>query len=382
MATRTERNPTLDIVRCLASLGIMFSHTGNRFFSRSSGGWGVSVFLVLSGFTMVYSYYGKKRITRLSPLDNLSFSFHKIRRLYPLHVLMTLVSSRTILMEILDGEMVAGLATLVLNFLLMQEYVPLAVRSPDGVSWYLCVAVLFYALFPYLLRRMERTWTLAKATATITISVVAIIVLGLIGTILPNHLNDIYPIWTDNVAYWLLYNFPVTRLWDILIGCNLGYIYINTNHKRGDRTYTILEMLSLAVTALVLYICYRAETAHASNTILWWRYSLVELVSTCLLIYTFAIGGGMVSRLLTRQWILYMARISAYTFLIHPFVFACIRYGTLWIGQIVGYNEEILLNWMPLLRFALGIPATVLCSESWIRIDKFARHRFVTAQDH
>lgn len=331
---------------------------------------------------MIYSYYGRERVTRTSLTDNLSFSFHKIRRLYPLHILMTLVSSRTVFMGILDGEAVAGLVTLLLNALLMQEYVPLAVRSPDGVSWYLCVAVLFYFLFPWMLRRMEQTWSLFKAIAAIVISIAAIILLGLIGTALPNTLYIIDPIWTDNVAYWFLYNFPLTRIWDVIIGCNLGYIYLNARHERSMRTYTILEICALVVTVLVLYVCYWAETGHSGSDILWWKYALVELVSSCLLIYVFAIGGGIVSRSLTRRWILYMARISAYTFLIHPFVFACVRYGMLWMGQILGYNEETLSIWIPISRVVLGIPATVLCSEIWIKLDSYARRRVASVKDY
>lgn len=82
---------TLQVLRCLAFIGVFLSHVGwNATTMAGMGYWGVSVFLVLSGFTMVYSYYGKGRIRAVSVRDNLRFAMGKVGKLYPLYVLTTL----------------------------------------------------------------------------------------------------------------------------------------------------------------------------------------------------------------------------------------------------------------------------------------------------
>lgn len=104
--THSKRIDTLQVVRGLAFVGVFLVHVGYKCLSRMGlGRFGVSLFFVLSGFTMVYSYYGKNRITSVSLKDNLRFAAGKIRSLYPLHALMTLAMS----IFLLTGDHTMGL---------------------------------------------------------------------------------------------------------------------------------------------------------------------------------------------------------------------------------------------------------------------------------
>lgn len=77
---------SLQALRGIAFLGIFASHTGFRCFV-GTGRWGVSVFFVLSGFMMIYTYMGKNRIRYVSLKDNLYFAWRKMKGLYLLHII-------------------------------------------------------------------------------------------------------------------------------------------------------------------------------------------------------------------------------------------------------------------------------------------------------
>ena len=80
-------------LRALAFIGIFLSHSDVKALSSSGlGAWGVSVFLILSGFLMMVNYYHTDRFSICSVKDNLRFSLKKIMAIYPLHILMMLTA--------------------------------------------------------------------------------------------------------------------------------------------------------------------------------------------------------------------------------------------------------------------------------------------------
>lgn len=84
-----QKIDSLQTIRAFAFLGIFFWHTEIPL-SSTFGGWGVSIFIVLSGFVMVYSYYNKNLSTKVK--DMFLFSLKRIKKLYPLHIMMIVVA--------------------------------------------------------------------------------------------------------------------------------------------------------------------------------------------------------------------------------------------------------------------------------------------------
>lgn len=80
-----KKSNQIQALRGIAFWGVFLSHTGLKWFG-AAGHWGVSVFLVLSGFLMFVSYSDNDRIKRISIRDNIDFSWRKIKKLYPLHI--------------------------------------------------------------------------------------------------------------------------------------------------------------------------------------------------------------------------------------------------------------------------------------------------------
>ena len=78
--------PSIQVVRALAFIGIFMMHCG----VGKLGAWGVSILIILSGFLMTYTYYNKD--INCSFKDNVKFSINKIKKIYLLHIFMTIVA--------------------------------------------------------------------------------------------------------------------------------------------------------------------------------------------------------------------------------------------------------------------------------------------------
>ena len=74
---------SLQGLRAVAFLCVVISHCGAPWL----GPWAISVFVALSGLLMVCNYYDRPR-TAPELQSAIAFSFKKIRRLYPLHLIM------------------------------------------------------------------------------------------------------------------------------------------------------------------------------------------------------------------------------------------------------------------------------------------------------
>lgn len=151
------KRPALDAltgVRFFAALAVFLFHYGAGFSERAgmpkplitflhNGNYGVSMFFVLSGFIMTYTYEGKLS-TRLQLYD---FFVARVARIYPVYLLV-LVIALPVLAKPIDAHSIAAV------LLMLQSWTPAS--SLFGYSWVmqawtLSVEVFFYAIFPFAL---------------------------------------------------------------------------------------------------------------------------------------------------------------------------------------------------------------------------------------
>lgn len=142
---------SIQSLRAIAFLGVCLSHCG----IGEAGTWGVSVFIILSGFLMTYNYY-EKNIEKMNLKESIIFSIHKIRKLYLLHiitmvfaVLIEVVKIKNFLVDIKNL-----IFKIIVNILLIQAWVPkISINfSLNGVSWYLSLCAFLYFSFPFVQR--------------------------------------------------------------------------------------------------------------------------------------------------------------------------------------------------------------------------------------
>ena len=148
---------SLQGLRAVAFLCVVISHCGAPWL----GPWAISVFVALSGFLMVCNYYDRPR-TAPGLRSAIAFSFKKIRRLYPLHLIMMAAALLLVLKGLLVQPSARGVlscaAQLVVSIFLLQTWIPSSRFwfCLNGVAWYLSVQAFLYAIFPTLLAVLKK----------------------------------------------------------------------------------------------------------------------------------------------------------------------------------------------------------------------------------
>lgn len=348
MQTGKERLDALQALRALAFLGILLCHGYNDRFDVA-GKWGVSVFFVLSGFLMMYSY--EERELKCSLRDNLRFAFQKLRRLYPLHLIMTLVIAPVALQELLRSFSMRGLFKegfgLFMNLTLTQAWMPKTYYyfSWNGVAWYLSACTFLYFMFPFLHRWFQRNGRKGCAILCMAGTFTLMLMAGCVGDLLPIPAR-----LSDDFTRWFTYVSPLYRLGDFTMGCCLGHLFLNRTDESAaeeqkrepgqrkeqikgeqeDRSgrkerrnqmsrgfITALEVIALLQAPIACLLYFNRAPILGSEPI---RYTLLFLPGSLLLVWLFAAKEGQITRFLANPVMIGLGDLTPYTFLIHQAV--------------------------------------------------------------
>lgn len=311
---------SLQMLRAFAFLGIFISHTGAL--SLPLGTWGVSVFLVLSGFLMAVAYHDKKLETGLVP--SLLFGWKKVLPLYPLHLITMLLT-----LPILKSGISAILKYIAANVTLVQSWFPdsAVYYSINSVAWYLSVSLFIYFIFPTVLKKLQG----ATHTWQLLIGAVAVVAFQSALAYLAFRFRKIEV--GDNFFKWICYIFPLSRAGDFLIGSIFGCIFLRANADKTTHPIvaTVLELAGLVLTVGAI-LCPASKLKMS-----WSGYSLWYLPGSLLLIYAFAINKGILAKILTNKVTVWVGDLSAYGFLLHQLI---IRY----LARIVPKITDIKLT--------------------------------------
>ena len=336
---------SLQGLRALAFLGVFASHTYLKSF-RFTGAWGVSVFFMLSGFLLVHNYYNKQKIENVTLKDNFLFAAHKIALIYPLHILMLFFRSIFYFTGNETQPIFDTIKTIVFDSLLINAWFP-TIGSINAPAWYLCTAVLAYFLFPYVLKFMERKYSIKIAQVTIIILFVLQIMIGIIS-------KNIRMIDTTT-GDWLCYALPPARFIDVFIGCNLGYLFQNTPSNGTEKNHTLYEITAVCFALFAIVF----NTIIDGNEHCTRVYSFT--ISSCMLVWLFAKGTGAISSIISNKVFLWIASLSAYAFLIHDVVF--------WYIEVTLYHSNILdkigYTWLGIIKLILGFAITMIISKGY-----------------
>ena len=199
--------------------------------------------------------------------------------------------------------------------------------------------VFLYFMFPFILLVVKKYKNVRTAYIVIFITFVLQFVLAWCSYIVQTRIVE-----NDKFIHWFTYIFPITRLEDFVIGCNLGYIF---RKRGGDRhkyeheraIFTLLEAFSLLLLLLswlfYLYIIYYPALENARiGKENYWGYSTLWTVPSGMIVLFFAYNKGHISKLLSNYAIVFLGDLSAYCFLLHHLVISYIglfeqkSYGT------------------------------------------------------
>lgn len=315
-----KRIDSLQGLRTCGFLAIFISHTVDG--QASLGAAGVSIFLILSGFLLAYSYLQRDTALRQPSLaDNLRFAVQKNKKLYPLHLVTMLLTICLILLRpglFSEANEKIPVKT-VLNLVLLQAWVPKSAYyfSLNSVSWYLSTASFTYLMFPWLLILLRKISKLRSAVLALLAVLALEIGLSLVFSCFG---SEDTAQWFS--LHWLTYIFPLFRLLDFTVGALFGFLFL---HRR-ERTVPGFAQRLLASFAeflliLSLFLLCRLYPSIPQNL----RYDVVFLLPSALLIYLLACRTGYISLILSRKPFQLIGALSASAFLVHQLVIRALQ---------------------------------------------------------
>ena len=297
---------SLQGLRAVAFLSVVLSHCGAPWL----GPWAISVFVALSGFLMTCNYYDRPR-TAPGLRSAMVFSFQKIRKLYPLHLIMMAAALLFVLKGLLvqpsARSVLSCAAQLVVSIFLLQTWIPSSRFwfCLNGVAWYLSVQAFLYAIFPWLLavlKKADARRLRCIAAAIFCAQCLFSLVIRKAGL-------------SENAVFYLTYLCPLFRAGDFAISCCMGCLYRSRKEERMPYgAFSLLELAAVLFSGGCFFIAARQVGVLGAAA---FRYNVLFTPSAVLLVWLLAIGKGMISRLLSTKPFLWLAGLSPYGFLIH-----------------------------------------------------------------
>lgn len=376
MATK-KRFDAIQTLRFMCFLMVFGEHAGfYKEFGIPSFGelCAMSVFLMMSGFLMVYSYMDRDTPSDLKGCFR--FTTGKIKKLYPLHVETAVI--QFIFIIILYWEMFAvidqthlesWLFKFGVNLALMQAWVPDFhgyVFNFNGPSWFLSVMLFAYFMFPLILKLLKKLETKKK----ILIFSAGVMVIGTAAVLIMFAFTGA----DSDVFTWFTQNSPILRIIDFYYGCVAGYIYMQ-NRKAGDPDskphskvkWTFLELGALLMFYIIstLFVLVMITGFGGLGKAISFCQPLIAPIFTLPTLMVFIWERGYITAALKWKPLVYLGNISMYTYLIH-YIFT-MGWSYFCQGQNIdntGMTRIIAI----IVEFALTIVTSML-------YDKFQKHK-------
>ena len=230
----------------------------------------------------------------------------RILKFYPLHIALLLLivplTAGTPMLAYVEGDwgqLLKYVASFFLNAALLHNYFPQTYLSFNGVSWFLTVMVLTAILtlpLAALLRKIKATKNGGKKLWML-----------FFGLILMDLLYAIcIEKFVGHSYEFFIYAFPPARLAEYICGMIAGLQFTEMKHAKAASFY---EILMFVMAGMLVY-----ATAFLPEPI---ARVVVWIIPNCLILWVFANGKGLLSKLFSLPFFQWLGNISFECFMIH-----------------------------------------------------------------
>jgi peptidoglycan/LPS O-acetylase OafA/YrhL len=336
---RRDPLPALTPLRFFAALAVFVFHvrcaesgqTHERSFGFFHLATGVSFFFVLSGFILTYNYLDELR----HPTRRGAWNFLVARwaRIYPVHLLGCLVFLPFTYKPLVSGWLGNPLEVVCEHVFLAHGFLPeigLKGNALNPPSWSLSAEWFFYLLLPALIPGLT-TGSRRRRGAVLLLCLAPWLgaVAGTVGLFS-------LPTWFSP------YRYPPVRLADFVAGVLLGVYWHRRSAPGAIIRPALVRATLVEVGALLVAGGWAWACVVVSPTPIWAltaRWVGVYTPSFLLLIWVFARGGGLVSRVLSARPLVYLGELSYAFYMLHFAVLA----GAGILALRLGLNPESVL---------------------------------------
>jgi peptidoglycan/LPS O-acetylase OafA/YrhL len=227
---RKPQLPALTGIRTLLAIFIILfhftpPHLGMLYPIIGSAYIFVGYFFLLSGFVLTYNY-----ADRALNLNKRDFWLARFSRLYPIYILVLVISTRMLLDEYNarpHGEFWSGI---LLTSFLLQGWSPVLATFGNTVAWTLSCEVMFYAAFPFVLYFWARRMRWMESRGRLILLFFALWAIGLVPHILytwlnPDHLTAAADRYTSSYLLRFLKYTPPPYICTFLAGVTLARLH-------------------------------------------------------------------------------------------------------------------------------------------------------------
>jgi peptidoglycan/LPS O-acetylase OafA/YrhL len=302
---------------------------------QAGGYCAVTFFFMLSGFVMSIGYGNK---VCQSSFSYRSYIAGRLIRIYPLHLFCLVLALFTYVYTNHLGGLPLSWGDMKIYFfnaLLLQTWIPLRTvyYGCNDVAWFLADTLFFYALFPVVVRVVN------KLSGRRLLSVVIIILAVYYLTL---------PFVPMRNAHWIIYICPLIRFLDFAWGIVLYRLFswveksnfIIKFNIMSVKAKTLIELLALLLVAVTLQL-YGILPEKWGAVSLYWPAMFV-------LIFVFAVsgryGGGLVSRLFENKLFYRLGALSFTFYMIHFMVIRVLNTLMLQANIRLSLSLQLLLS--------------------------------------
>lgn len=317
---------SLTSFRFFAAFMVYLTHCVGLARNYQFGYIGVSFFFVISGFILVYNYHSK--FTELNIGTIMKFYKARLAKIYPVHLLTFVISLPYVFFilrpPVFNLDFFSGAFA---NLFLIQSFIPLPFGtvpySFNQVSWSLSNELFFYFSFPFIVFILLKLQINSGVSKSLLVAM-----FFFIGVFCVTTLSAFFR--EAKMDDWYYYVFPLFRSLDFIMGILIGLIFVTKNKGNIVINRPLFDFLEIAT--LILLISWIAFAPHISQK---FRFSVYFVPMWCVLIYVFAFQGGIVSKLLSNKWLVFLGEISFSFYMIHLIFINYI--GLLPMGSLINH---------------------------------------------
>jgi peptidoglycan/LPS O-acetylase OafA/YrhL len=292
-----------------ASVGRMPQALKNFF---QTGFLGVSLFFVLYGFILAYTYLPAE--AGPGEIDRRKFWTARVARVYPVYVFGLLVSAPFFFAWVADKMaenhsvgVLKGLVVGVSNVLLLQAWTPYTNAQWNFPGWSLSVEAFFYLIFPWVIVRAARQSQRSLLRMTALTVFVSVLVPTLVVLLLKLRFDAVAFGPNATPAMANLSYVPAMRLPEFVLGLLAGVHFRRFSSSRLKRPGII--WLTVGGILFTIAVANWIPTAFI-------RLGIVAPLFA-LLIYLLAMRGGTLARVLGSRWIVVLGEASYALYILH-----------------------------------------------------------------